>query len=171
MRPFAGIVGPLNVLVSCAREAIELEPTSPPYAAQARSAERALDRAKAQAHRFTAGQPRHRKSVRTVQAVIEQAEECVRAIRLRASPDELMRRSGAMQRAVMRLTELDAVLCGQVSESRNEVVVTERPWTETLNVPDALGAGHGSDPVQHDAGNEPASVAPLGTRDQDAPAA
>lgn len=167
MHPFDGIIGPLNVLVSCALQAVEVEPGSPPYTAQLHSAERAAERATAQVRRLTKGQPKHRKNVRTVAAIVEVASECVHAIRMRAEPEELVRRAGALQRAVARVTELTVELGRQREERSGEVIIGERPWTELLNAPNDLLSGEGSQSVEHDAGDETASVAALGASDQD----
>jgi hypothetical protein len=171
MDDLSGIASPLNVLVSCAQRAVEFEPGSPPYMAELHSAERAVERAAAQARRLTKGQPKHRKSVRTVALSIEIARECLQAISVRASPDELMRRSGAVQRAVARIGELSLALGRQTEECRGEVVVSKRPWTSILDVPNDLLSAQSGEPIEHDAGDEAAAVASLSAGDEHALAA
>lgn len=165
MHPLASIIGPLNVLISCARQALEIEPGTELYEAQERSAVRAWERLSAQASRLVQGQPKHRKAVRTILDAVERAEECLRSIRLRETPDELMRVTNAAQRAAIRLTDLGTI-SGQRSESSNEVMVHQRPLAEFLNVSNAVHSGFSGESIQNERRDEPTAVAPLSAGDE-----
>jgi len=166
MDAFQEVLAPLQVLLACTQQAIRYNPRFEVYAGQLRTAERALGRATLLGERLLVGLPKHRKLHRTIREALDRAAVCLGAIKDHSPPDVLVRRANAMQRVTGRFAELTALPPGQVAQGGDEVLVGESPWTALLDVPDALGPGEPGRPVQHDAGDEAAAVAPLSAGDE-----
>lgn len=167
MTAFAGLVAALHGLAGCARQAAEFKVRTDAYRAEQVAAERALERVQTQSKRLTAGLPKHRKTVRTVRTAVEQAADCLDAIKRGCSADDVVRRANAVQRAAGRLTELQPELGRQRTQGVDEVVVTERAWPALPDIFHALGTGQSSEPVEHQGVDQPAAVASLSAADQD----
>jgi len=168
MSAFAALSASLRVLASGAHQAARYDVRSTAYAAQERGVQSTLERIQSQAQRLTVGQPKHRRTVRTVRAAVERAATCARAVLKASSVDELVRRAEAVERAAREVAELTTDLRGQAVQSTNEVVVRERAWTELPNVLDAFGSGHASQPIQDQSVDQAAAIATLGAGNEHA---
>jgi len=166
MSAFAGLVASLQLVASCARQAAEFAPRSDVYRAEQVAAERAFERILSQSQRLVAGQPKHRKAVRTVVAAVARAAECLEAIRRFSSDEEIVWRADAVQRAAGRLAELRSDLGRQRTQSLDEVVVAERAWPALPDVFNALRTGQSRESVEHESIDQAAAVASLSTGDE-----
>jgi len=171
MSDYVSLADTLLVLAVCARAAARSEPNSPLYRQQQAGAVRVLRRIQVRVTELSAGQPAHRKAPRTVRNALPVAERCLEAIQMASSVQVLRNRADAVERTALAVRSLVADLEGEPAQSLHELLVGEGAGSTLPDVFDAFRAIQGTDAVEDQSVDEPAAVAALGARDQDAGAA
>ena len=126
---FAAIALALTSVGKSALRAIPWEPGCDAYAREARSAARALNRAKSLSGRILAGTAKHNRNARILNQALGTANDTVDGLIARVEAQELRRAGKATLRAAERVRAIEAPLVGQPEQQLDEKVVLKGTGT------------------------------------------